>query len=134
MTRGSRQWSLATRLTVLSSACAFGLLLAAALFLHWELSNSLQRDAEDRLRHKVQVLARLIAEEPPNVQGIRQEAHEEAEVSSESDYPFYLRVLDGAGEWWSAATTWAGCCRWRNSPAPPARCHATGVPRQGSAT
>jgi two-component system, OmpR family, heavy metal sensor histidine kinase CusS len=96
--RAARQWSLTTRLTVISSAAAFGLLLAAALFLHWELSNSLQRDAEDRLRHKVQVLARLIAEQPPNVQGIRQEAHEEAEVSSESDYPFYLRVLDAAGQ------------------------------------
>lgn len=98
MTRAPRQPSLATRLTVLSSVAAFGLLLAAALFLHWELSNSLQRDAEDRLRHKVQVLARLLAEQPPNLQGIRQEAHEEAEVSSESDYPFYLRVLDAAGE------------------------------------
>jgi two-component system heavy metal sensor histidine kinase CusS len=82
---------------VLSTLCAFALLLAAALFLHWELSNNLQRDAEDRLRHKVQVLARLIAEQPPNVQGLRQEAHEEAEVSSESDFPFYLRVLDAAG-------------------------------------
>jgi two-component system heavy metal sensor histidine kinase CusS len=75
---------------------AFGLLLAAAVFLNWELTDNLRHDAEDRLRHKVQVLERLIAESPPNIQGIRQEAHEEAEVSSDSEFPFFLRVLDPA--------------------------------------
>ncbi|MFO1505082.1 MAG: heavy metal sensor histidine kinase [Steroidobacteraceae bacterium] len=89
-----RRGSLVARLTLLSAASAFGLLLAAALFLNWELSGNLQRDAEDRLRHKVQVLERLLAESPPNLQGIRQEAHEEAEVSSESEFPFFLRVMD----------------------------------------
>jgi two-component system heavy metal sensor histidine kinase CusS len=95
---GRRRWSLAARLTALSTASAFGLLLAAALFLHWELMGNLQRDAEDRLRHKVQVLARLVGAHPPNIQGIRQEAHEEAEVSATSEFPFLLRVLDAEGQ------------------------------------
>ena len=82
---------------MLSTVSAFGLLLAAALFLNWELAGNLQRDAEDRLRHKVQVLERLLAEQPPNLQGVRQEAHEEAEVSSESEFPFFLRVMDSHG-------------------------------------
>jgi two-component system, OmpR family, heavy metal sensor histidine kinase CusS len=92
-----RAWSLATRLTLLGTASAFGLLLAAALFLNWELGRNVQRDAEDRLHHKLQVLARLLAESPPNLVGIRQEAQEEAEVSSESEFPFFLRVLDANG-------------------------------------
>lgn len=93
----ARRWSLTARLTALYTAATFTLLLAAALFLYWELDTSLHHDAQDRLQHKVQVLARLIHESPPNLPGIRQETSEEAEVSARSAYPFFLRVLDSHG-------------------------------------
>jgi two-component system heavy metal sensor histidine kinase CusS len=55
-----------------------------------------EQDA-DFLAHKVQVLATLLAQEPLNLTGVNQEVLEEAEISSTSPAPFFLRVLDGQG-------------------------------------
>jgi two-component system heavy metal sensor histidine kinase CusS len=76
----------------------FSLLAVASLFLYWELRRNVVQDNRDSLMHKVQVLTRLVQEEPLNRAGIEQEAHEEAEVSADSQMPFFLRIHEIGGQ------------------------------------
>src|SRR3974390_2027770 len=54
----------------------------------------MRQQDDDFLAHKMQVLTALLAQRPPNLAGINQEVYEEAELSSTSPSPFFLRVLD----------------------------------------
>lgn len=85
---------MSTWLTLYYSASVFVLLAAASAFLYWGLERSLAQENRDYLRQKMQVLARLLQEQPFNRAGIEQEVRDEAEISGRSPAPFFLRILD----------------------------------------
>jgi two-component system heavy metal sensor histidine kinase CusS len=88
------RWGIAARLTTYFSFSVFTLLAVTSLVLYWGLDRSLRQDSRDRLLHKVQVLTQLLQKQPVDRQGIEQEVSEEAEISTESQSPFFLRILD----------------------------------------
>jgi two-component system, OmpR family, heavy metal sensor histidine kinase CusS len=96
--KNSSRWSMARWLGTYFTLSVFSLLAVASLFLYWELQRNVAQDSRDSLMHKVQVLTHLVQEQPFNRAGIEQEAHEEAEVSAESQAPFFLRVFEANGQ------------------------------------
>lgn len=92
-----KRWSMSRWLALYYTLSVFGLLALASVFLYWELDRNVAQDSRSSLMHKVQVLTRLVQEQPLNRTGIEQEALEEAEVSAESQSPFFLRVFDANG-------------------------------------
>jgi two-component system, OmpR family, heavy metal sensor histidine kinase CusS len=91
---GRSRWSIAATLTAYFSFSVFTLLAVASLVLYWGLERSLRQDSRDQLLHKVQVLTQLLQKQPVDREGIEQEVSEEAQISTESQSPFFLRILD----------------------------------------
>ena len=83
------------------TACYAGsillLLTLASGVLYWGLVHSMRQQDDDFLAHKMQVLTALLEQRPPNLAGINQEVFEEAELSSTSPSPFFLRILGRDG-------------------------------------
>lgn len=88
---------MATWLTLFYTGSAFTLLSAAAALLYFGLEHSMQREDRDFLSHKMQVLTTILQRRPLDRAGLEQEVLEEAEISSHSQAPFSLRVLDRDG-------------------------------------
>ncbi len=85
---------MSTWLTVCYAGSILLLLTLASGVLYWGLAHSMRQQNDDFLAHKMQVLTALLEQRPPNLAGINQEVFEEAELSSNSPSPFFLRVLD----------------------------------------
>lgn len=81
-------------LTVCYAASFLLLLALASGVMYWGLVHSMRQQGDDFLAHKMQVLTELLKQRPLNLAGINQEVFEEAELSSTSPSPFFLRVLD----------------------------------------
>lgn len=90
----SRRWAMATWLTVYYAASVLLLLAAASGVLYWGLLANMREQDEELLAHKMQVLTTLLEQQPVNLAGVGQEVFEEAEISSTSPAPYFLRVLD----------------------------------------
>jgi two-component system heavy metal sensor histidine kinase CusS len=87
-------WAMTTRLTLYYTVAIFLLLSAASAFLYWELKKNLEQENRDYLHQKMQVLTELLKMQPLNRIGVEQEVREEAEISAQSQSPFFLRVLN----------------------------------------
>ncbi len=85
---------MATWLTLYYTISVFIVLSSASAFLYWELKANVERANRDFLNQKVQVLKEILKITPLNRAGVEQEVREEAEISAESQSPFFLRVLD----------------------------------------
>jgi len=85
------------QLTAYFTGSTFILLALASGFLYWGLQRSVLQDNVDLLSHKIQVLSVILQKAPLDLAGLEQEAHDEAEVSTRSQAPFLLRVLDEHG-------------------------------------
>jgi two-component system heavy metal sensor histidine kinase CusS len=95
--RDPARWTMTTRLTLAYTISVFVLLSAISALLYWGLERSLLQADQDFLRHKCQVLTVILQQRPLNLAAVDQEVQEEAEISSDSRSPFFLRVIDGAG-------------------------------------
>jgi two-component system heavy metal sensor histidine kinase CusS len=96
--RPRRRWGMTTWLTLHYTVSVVVLLVAASAFLYWELASHLAQQEQDSLRQKMQVLRVILEKKPFDRSGLDQEAEEEAGISSRSRSPFFLRVLDAAGQ------------------------------------
>ncbi|MGH8217851.1 MAG: heavy metal sensor histidine kinase [Steroidobacteraceae bacterium] len=88
---------MATWLTASYAVSILLLLGAASGVLYWGLLRNMLEQDQDFLAHKMEVLTTLLQQKPINLSGINQEVFEEAELSSTSPSPFFLRVLDRDG-------------------------------------
>src|SRR5437773_4602638 len=89
-------WSIATRLTVLYTLSAFGILFLALAFLYWQLSTDLQ-DQEDRfLVDEISTLRVIISEHPKESEQLRTEV--EVESTARPFTKYYARILDESGK------------------------------------
>jgi two-component system heavy metal sensor histidine kinase CusS len=90
-----RGWSIATRLTVLYTVSAFGILCLAVTFLYWQLSVDLL-DQEDRgLVDEITTLRLIISEHPNEAEQLRVEV--EVESTARPFTRYYARICDEAG-------------------------------------
>jgi two-component system, OmpR family, heavy metal sensor histidine kinase CusS len=87
--------SLALRLTLWYTACAFTLILGATGLLYWSLARNLDREDDEFLADQVLILRGLLRNRPDDDAGIRQEVEFESEVRRHARV--YLRILDGTG-------------------------------------
>ncbi len=94
---GTGRRAISTWLTLYYAGSVLLLLAATSGLLYWGLARNMQRQDEDFLAHKMQVLTALLLEQPSNLAGVNQEVFEEAEISTTSPAPFFLRVLDAHG-------------------------------------
>jgi two-component system heavy metal sensor histidine kinase CusS len=88
-------WSLAARLTACYAATAFLLIVLSSGFLYHVLVNNLDREDDEFLADKVQILRALLWEKPDNAQALQQEVEWERTASLPVRYQ--LRVLDDGG-------------------------------------
>lgn len=91
---GPRRWAMTARLTLYYTVTIFFLLGAASMFLYWGLKANLEQGNREYLQQKMQVLTEILAMQPLNRAGVEQEVREEAEISAQSQSPFFLRVMD----------------------------------------
>src|SRR6185312_9240737 len=91
------RWPMTTRLTLYYTLSVFVLLAAASTLLYWGLRSNLLAQDESFLAYKVQVLTVLLEHRPLERSAVDQEVLEEAEISSQSPAPFFLRVLEQTG-------------------------------------
>ena len=90
-----RGWSIATRLTVLYTLSAFGILCLAVTFLYWQLSVDLL-DQEDRgLVDEITTLRVIISEHPNEAEQLRVEV--EVESTARPFTRYYARIWDESG-------------------------------------
>ncbi len=89
------RWSIATRLTVLYTLSAFGILLLAATYLHWSLVTNLHREDGQFLADKVALLRTILQQNPADADSLTEEV--EWETAALHFAKYYARVLDGAG-------------------------------------
>ncbi len=88
-------WSLAARLTTWYAGSAFLLLLAATGFLYWALEANLDREDDQFLADKVQVLRVLLRDRPQDTTALRYEV--QGESSARPSVQIYVRILDPEG-------------------------------------
>jgi two-component system heavy metal sensor histidine kinase CusS len=88
-------WSITRRLTLLYVASTTALLLLAGGFLYWNLKRSLEATRHALLASKVEVLRRLLREQPDKAEVLANEVEHEASESQPLKY--YIRVLDVQG-------------------------------------
>ena len=91
---GGNRWAMTTSLTLYYTISVFCLLTAASGFLYFGLERNIDQENWDYLRQKILVLTQILATQPFNRSGVEQEVHEEAELSSRSRSPFFLRIVD----------------------------------------
>lgn len=88
-------WSIQTRLSVLYTLSAFGMLLLATVFLQWVLTSNLEKEDNQFLAEKVQILRTLLHDHPDDAAALRQEVRWEAGTARPMQY--YARVQDASG-------------------------------------
>src|SRR5437899_8737694 len=91
---GSPTWSLATRLTAWYGLSAFVLIALASTFLYWTLVSNLDREDDEFLADKIQVLQELLRERPQDQRLLREEVEWEPAVRQYG--LVYVRILDAA--------------------------------------
>ena len=90
-----RGWSIATRLTVLYTLCAFGILSLALVFLYWEMANDLRDQEDQSLVDEITTLRFIIGEHPNEPELLKAEVEVESAVRPFARY--YVRILDESG-------------------------------------
>jgi two-component system heavy metal sensor histidine kinase CusS len=88
-------WSITARLTWLYAGSTAIVLLLAAGYLHWGLTQSLAREDRALVAGKLQVLRLMLREQPDNPAMLAGEIEHEASANELLKY--YLRVLDARG-------------------------------------
>jgi two-component system heavy metal sensor histidine kinase CusS len=88
-------WSILTRLTVLYTLSAFGMLVAAAAFLHWTLVVNFHREDGQFLADKVHLLRTILSKAPADTTDLQEEV--EWETAALHFAKYYARVLDPRG-------------------------------------
>lgn len=86
MRTGEKPWSLATRLTAWYAASAFTLLLMATGYLYWALVTNFDREDDETLVDEIQILRKLLRDQPENASEIQEE------VAGEWDARQYARI------------------------------------------
>lgn len=89
------RWSIQTRLSVLYTLSAFGMLLLATVFLQWVLASNLEKEDSQFLAEKVQILRTLLRNRPNDAATLRQEVQWEEGTARSTQY--YARVQDASG-------------------------------------
>lgn len=89
------QWSIQIRLSVLYTLSAFGMLLLATVFLQWVLASNLEKEDNQFLAGKVQILRTLLRDHPNDAAALRQEMQWEEGTARSTQY--YARVQDASG-------------------------------------
>src|SRR5437763_16320718 len=85
-------WSLAARLTAWYAGSAFLLILAATGFLYWALLTNLDREDDQYLADKVEILRAFMRDKPHDAAPLKQEAEWESAVSQHAQ--FAVRILE----------------------------------------
>src|SRR5437762_7200252 len=93
--RRRRPWPLAARLAAWYAGTAFLLVLLATGFWYWVLATNLDREDDDLLVDKVQVVRMLLREAPEVSPALRQEV--EWESAARQNVRFYIRILGPDG-------------------------------------
>jgi two-component system heavy metal sensor histidine kinase CusS len=88
-------WSLAARLTAWYAGSAFLLILSATGFLYWVLVTNLEREDDEFLADKVQVLRILLRDHPEDVKELQREV--EWAWAARQYVQVYVRILDETG-------------------------------------
>lgn len=83
-----------TWLTAYYTLSVLSLLAVAAAVLYFGLERNMRQEDEGFLTYKIRVLTALLARQPLDRAAVGQEVREEAEISSRSQSPYCLRVLD----------------------------------------
>jgi two-component system heavy metal sensor histidine kinase CusS len=91
----ARTWSLAARLTAWYGLSAFVLLAAATAFLYWTLVSNLDREDDEFLADKIQILQTRLRDQPADQRLIREEV--EWEPAARRYAIVYVRLVDEAG-------------------------------------
>lgn len=90
------RWSIVTRLTVLYTLSAFGMLVLAAAFLHWTLVVNFHREDGQFLADKVHLLRTILSKTPADPADLTEEV--EWETAALHFAKYYARVLDQHGQ------------------------------------
>ncbi len=89
-------WSIATRITVLYTLCAFAILSLALAFLYLEIAADLHNQEDQSLVDELSTLRAVIADHPNNTELLQSEVEVESAVRPFTRY--YVRILDESGE------------------------------------
>src|SRR5215471_6218697 len=92
---GPTTWSLAARLTAWYAGSAFLLILGATGFLYWALVTNLDREDDQFLADKVQILRVLLRDRPGDAAALKQEV--EWPPAARQQTSIYVRILDVDG-------------------------------------
>ena len=93
--RMTRRWSIEARLSVLYTLSAFLMLLFATVFLQWVLASNLEKEDNQFLAEKLQILRTVSRDRPNDITALKQEVQWEESKTGLSQY--YARVQDAAG-------------------------------------
>src|SRR5205823_2033142 len=88
-------WSLAARLTAWYAGTAFLLVLLATGFLYWVLASNLDREDDELLADKAEVVRLVLAERPDGARALRDDLERERAANPRTR--FLVRVLDAGG-------------------------------------
>src|SRR5262245_41653344 len=88
-------WSLAARLTAWYAGTGFLLILLATGFLYWVLATNLDREDDELLADRAEILRVFLAERPDGIKALQEEL--ELERTAHQHTRFLVRILDGAG-------------------------------------
>src|ERR1051326_1832215 len=92
---GGRQWSITSRLTLLYTLSAFGILFLALAFLYWEVATDLQAQEDQFLVDEISTLRVIISEHPKESEQLRTEV--EVESTARPFTKYYARIMDESG-------------------------------------
>ena len=87
--------SIAARLTLWQAVCGSLLLVVATALLYWTLESSLNRDDDDFLSGRMQVLVPMLAGSAESPTEIAEEIARES--GSRNPFRLYIRLLNGEG-------------------------------------
>ncbi|HEV3203499.1 MAG TPA: heavy metal sensor histidine kinase, partial [Gemmataceae bacterium] len=87
-----RPRSLAVRLTMWYAGSAFLLILLVTVFLYWALISNLDREDDEFLANKIQILRTVLRDKPEDMAALKQEV--EWEGGSPPPVQVYVRILD----------------------------------------
>jgi len=88
-------WSITRRLTFLYTLSALGMLVISAVFLYWVLVSNLEREDNQFLAAKIQVLRVILRERPDKQEALEEEVKWEGASFQFAKY--YARILDEEG-------------------------------------
>src|SRR5438105_18380 len=90
-----RPWSLAARLTAWYGLASFAMIAAATGFLYWALVANLDREDDDFLADKINILGKLLRERPNDLRMLKEEV--EWEPAARQYGMVYIRILRSDG-------------------------------------